>query len=83
MPLLAQAALGKEPYIVPNCDTVFGLVCFLYGITGVIGGGNQMRRGEPEEGMSRIKSGALIAAVPLIMRIVFEVFRCNMCGLPQ
>ena len=54
--------------------TVLMLFGFLYGTIRIIGGAGQIRRGEIEEGKSAIISGALIAAAPLIMRILFEIF---------
>ena len=47
---------------------------FLVGTIRIISGAAQVRRGEMEEGISSIVSGALIAAAPLIMRILFEIF---------
>ena len=54
-----------------NIIMLFG---FLVGTIRIIGGANQMRRGDTEEGKSSIVGGALIAAAPLIMRILFEIF---------
>ncbi len=54
--------------------TIVMLFGFLYGTIRIIGGAAQIRRGEIEEGKTAIVSGALIAAAPLIMRILFEIF---------
>ena len=54
-----------------NILMLFG---FLAGIIRIISGAGQMRRGDHEEGKSSILSGALIAAAPLIMHILFEIF---------
>lgn len=51
-----------------------GLFGFLVGTIRIMGGATQMRRGETEEGKNAIISGALIAAAPLIMKILFEIF---------
>ena len=76
--LLAQATspasvneLKQKLEEVLNILMLFG---FLYGTIRIIGGAAQMRRGEYEEGKAAIVSGALIAAAPLIMRILFEIF---------
>ena len=50
------------------------LFAFLVGTIRIIGGAIQMRRGETDEGKMAILSGALLAAAPLIMRILFEIF---------
>ena len=47
---------------------------FLNGTIRITSGAAQMRRGEIEEGKAAIMSGVLIAAAPLIMRILFEIF---------
>ena len=47
---------------------------FLVGTIRIISGASQMRRGETEEGKASIVSGAMIAAAPMIMRILFEIF---------
>lgn len=67
----AVSELKSKLLEVLNIIMLFG---FLYGTVRVIGGAMQMRRGETEEGKTSIISGALIAAAPLIMRILFEIF---------
>ena len=73
-PLLAVASLAdlktklKE---VLNMVMAFG---FLYGTIRIIGGAMQIRRGETEEGKHSIISGTLIAAAPMIMRILYGIF---------
>ena len=54
-----------------NMLMLFG---FLYGTVRIIGGAGQIQRGDSEQGKMSIISGALIAAAPLIMRILFEIF---------
>ena len=54
-----------------NILMLFG---FLYGTVRIIGGAGQIQRGDSEQGKMSIISGALIAAAPLIMRILFEIF---------
>ena len=67
----AAADLREKMKEVLNIIMIFG---FLYGTIRIIGGAAQMRRGEYEEGKAAIVSGALIAAAPLIMRILYEIF---------
>lgn len=50
------------------------LFAFLIGTIRIIDGANKIRRGETEEGKNAIQSGALIAAAPLIMKILYENF---------
>lgn len=50
------------------------LIGFLYGTVRIISGASQIHRGDSSEGTSSILSGALIAAAPLMMRILYEVF---------
>ena len=71
--LLASAVSDLKAKLeeVLNMIMLFG---FLYGTIRIIGGAGQIRRGEIEEGKAAIVSGALIAAAPLIMRILFEIF---------
>ena len=45
-----------------------------HGTVRIIGGAGQIQRGDNEQGKMSIISGALIAAAPLIMRILFEIF---------
>ena len=81
-PFLAElpglfAQVGAVDELKTKLQAVLDIVMlfgFLYGTIRIIGGAGQMRRGETEEGKSSIISGALIAAAPLIMRILFEVF---------
>ena len=54
--------------------TIIMLFGFLVGTIRIMGGATQMRRGESEEGKASIVSGAMIAAAPLIMKILFEIF---------
>ncbi len=71
--LLADAAgeLREKLKVLLNILMMFG---FLVGTIRIMGGASQIRRGETEEGQAAIVSGALIAAAPLIMRILFEIF---------
>jgi len=71
--LLADAVgeLRENLKVLLNILMMFG---FLVGTIRIMGGATQMRRGETEEGKAAIVSGALIAAAPLIMRILYEVF---------
>jgi len=67
----ASAVIRQKLQEVLNILMLFG---FLVGTIRIMGGATQMRRGESEEGKSSIVSGALIAAAPLIMKILFEIF---------
>ncbi len=72
--LAAASALGD---LKEKLKTILSLVMFfgfIHGTIRILGGASQMRRGETEEGKTAIVSGALIAAAPLVMRILFEVF---------
>ena len=71
--LFASAVIDLKTKLIEvlNIIMLFG---FLYGTIRIIGGALQMNRGETEAGKAAIISGALIAAAPLIMRILFEVF---------
>lgn len=71
---LAQAAVAELKTKLEEVLTMVMLLGFLYGTIRIIGGAAQIRRGEIEEGKGAIISGALIAAAPLIMRILFEIF---------
>jgi len=71
------AQAGAVPELKSKLEDVLTIVMlfgFLYGTIRIIGGAAQMRRGEYEEGKAAIVSGALIAAAPLIMRILYEIF---------
>ncbi len=57
------------------------IIGFLYGTVRIIGGANQIRRGETEEGKQAILAGALIAAAPMIMRVLFSIFIGSDAGL--
>ena len=73
--ILAQASTVADLKLkLKEVLTILMLFGFLYGTIRIIGGASQMRRGEYEEGKASIVSGALIAAAPLIMRILFEIF---------
>ncbi len=73
--ILAQASsVGELKSKLEDVLNIVMLFGFLYGTIRIIGGAGQIRRGETEEGKTAIVSGALIAAAPLIMRILFEIF---------
>lgn len=71
-PIFAAAADALKDKLKQVLDIIM-LFGFLYGTVRIIGGAIQMRRGETEEGKQSILSGALIAAAPLIMRVLFEI----------
>ena len=73
-PLLLASAVSDLQEKLKDLLTMIMLFGFLAGTIRVIGGASQMRRGEMEEGKAAIVSGAMIAAAPLIMRILFEIF---------
>jgi 4-hydroxybenzoate polyprenyltransferase len=73
-PMLALANAGDIKAKLTEVLTIIMLFGFLYGTVRIIGGAMQIRRGETEEGKQSIIAGALIAAAPLIMRILFGVF---------
>jgi len=73
-PFLAAANAGDhtaELKQVLNMLMAFG---FMYGTARIIGGAMKIRRGESEERKQTIIVCALIAAVPMIMRILFVIF---------
>lgn len=73
--LLAQAGAVAE--LKSKLREVLDLIMlfgFLYGTVRIISGAMMIQRGETETGKNSIISGALIAAAPLIMRILYEVF---------
>lgn len=73
--LFAQASVVDElKKKLVEVLTIIMLFGFLFGTIRIIGGAGQMNRGETEAGKASIISGALIAAAPLIMRILFEIF---------
>ena len=77
MPHLILAQLSTSQDLQDKLKELLNIIMlfgFLYGTIRIIGGAAQIRRGEIEEGKSAIISGALIAAAPLIMRILFEIF---------
>lgn len=71
--LLADAA-GDLKAKLGQVLTILMLFGFLLGTIRIMGGATQMRRGDTEEGKGAILSGTLIAAAPLIMKILFEIF---------
>jgi len=73
-PFLLASAVSDLKDKLGQVLTMIMLFGFLVGTIRIIGGANQMRRGESEEGKAAIISGALIAAAPLIMKILFEIF---------
>lgn len=80
-PLLAVATAAD---LNAKLKEVLGIIMafgFLYGTIRIIGGAMQIRRGEIEEGKQSIIAGTLIAAAPLIMRILFGIFFDGSAGL--
>ncbi len=73
-PLIAASSVGTLVAMLREVLTLLMMFGFLYGTIRIISGAAQMRRGEIEEGKAAIMSGVLIAAAPLIMRILFEIF---------
>ncbi len=73
-PFLVASAVSDLKDKLGEVLTIIMFFGFLVGTIRIIAGANQMRRGESEEGKAAIISGALIAAAPLIMRILFEIF---------
>ena len=73
-PFLLASAVSDLKDKLGQVLTIIMLFGFLVGTIRIIGGANKMQRGETEEGKAAIISGALIAAAPLIMRILFEIF---------
>lgn len=73
-PFLLASAVSDLKDKLGQVLTMIMLFGFLVGTIRIIGGANQMRRGESEEGKAAIISGALMAAAPLIMKILFEIF---------
>ncbi len=71
--LLADAA-GDLKKKLGEVLTILMLFGFLVGTIRIMGGASQIRRGETEEGQAAIISGALFAAAPLIMKILYEIF---------
>ncbi len=81
--LLAETATVE--IIKTKLGTVLNIVMlfgFLFGTVRIISGAGQMRRGETEEGKASIISGAMIAAAPLIMRVLYSVFFQSSDPLP-
>lgn len=50
---------------------IFG---FLYGTILIISGARQMRHGDYQSGKEAIISGVIIAAAPVIMRLLYSLF---------
>ncbi len=73
-PLLLATAVADLRAKLAELLTIIMLFGFITATVRIIGGASAMRRGETEEGKAAIMSGALIAAAPLIMRILFEIF---------
>ena len=73
-PVLAAASVQDLKLKLLEVLTVIMMFGFLYGTIRIIGGAMQIRRGEIEEGKQSIIAGALIAAAPMIMRILFGIF---------
>lgn len=67
-PYLLASAVSDLKDKLGQVLTMIMLFGFLVGTIRIIGGANQMRRGESEEGKAAIISGALI------MKILFEIF---------
>lgn len=73
-PFLLASAVSNLKEKLGEVLTIIMLFGFLVGTIRIIDGANKMKRGETEEGKNAIVSGALIAAAPLIMKILFEIF---------
>ena len=71
--LLAQATNDLSTQIgqVLNLLMEFG---FLFGVIIIIAGALAIRRGDSEMGKMGIVAGAIIAAAPAIMRLLYHVF---------
>lgn len=83
--LMAVTSGGGVEELRTKLQTVLNVVMlfgFLFGTVRIIGGAGQMRRGEVEEGKASIISGALIAAAPLIMRVLYSVLFDGANSLP-
>lgn len=72
--LLVATAVSDLKLKLEELLNILMLFGFLYGTVRIIGGAGQIQRGDSEQGKMSIISGALIAAAPLIMRILFEIF---------
>ena len=73
-PFLAAANAGDLPAKLKEVLNILMAFGFLYGTVRIMGGAMQMHRGDTEEGKQSIIAGALIAAAPMIMRILFGIF---------
>lgn len=73
-PFFAAASSGDLTAKLKEVLTILMAFGFLYGTVRIMGGAMQIRRGETEEGKQSIIAGALIAAAPMIMRILFGIF---------
>lgn len=80
-PFLAAATQQDFVNKLKEVLTMIMAVAFLYGAIRIIGGAMQMRRGETEEGKQSLMAGALIAAAPMIMRILYGIFFDGSVGL--
>ena len=73
LPILATTVSDLKQKLGEVLDVIM-MFGFLFGVILIIHGAWQIRRGEIEAGKSSIIAGALIAAAPAIMRLLYGIF---------
>jgi uncharacterized membrane protein HdeD (DUF308 family) len=75
-PFLAQSVSELRDKVGEVLDIIM-LFAFLFGVVLIISGAMQIRHGDHHGGKWAIIAGAIIAAAPLIMKILFAIFEPN------